>query len=252
VGNGNEDFAQTALSHDGHSVIVVDSYGTVYLQNFDSGTIERRIVGPRDLVRIGATLLGPGTAAIDPADDTVAIVDNGKVLVTEINTGKVITRPPGINASYVVYAGDHLLVQRVDGSLEVWNARGTEQQRVIPGDLSYVEPPVASGRGDLVARQRSDGSTDLDDVASGTSLASLPAPLSAALELKMGLGFSPSGGELLTLLQTVAGTQPLVIERNISAQALVSSACAAAGGNLTASEWRMYVGTTPPGNLACS
>jgi hypothetical protein len=134
----------------------------------------------------------------------------------------------------------------------VWNAEGTTRQRVLAGDQSY-DPyyPVADPAGNLVARQRANGSVTLADLSSGAVLATLAAPVSPSLGLRIGLAFAPGGQALVTVVQTVAGYTPQIIERLLGPQALVRSACATAGRSLTPGEWRTFVGTTPPSSLAC-
>jgi hypothetical protein len=91
----------------------------------------------------------------------------------------------------------------------------------------------------------------LVDLATGTTLATLPSPVSASLGLRIGVAFSPVGSELVEIVQTVAGKTPLIIRRDISARGLVRAACRTAGRGITAAEWRAYVGTKPPDDLSC-
>jgi WD40 repeat protein len=212
----------------------------------------RLIRRPRDLrVRTAAGLFS-GMAAIDAAQGLAAVVDNGVVRLIDLRTGAAVGHLPGNSATYVAFGGPRLLVQAKDGSLEVWNARGTARQRVIAGDQTYGRfNPVPDAGGGLVLRQRSDGSVALADLSSGTTLATLPAPASASLGLRIGLAFSPDSQNLISVVQTISGNTLEIIERAIGAQTLVHAACVTAGRNLTRAEWRSFVGTSPPGNLAC-
>ncbi len=247
---GNSNTVAAALRADGRSEVLVSQDGTVSIRDVDTGRVQRTIPGPPTL---GDTPLARGTAAIDPSGTLAVIVDNGRALVTDVDPGRVIARLPGADVQSATFAGANLLVQRQDGSLEVWDARATERRRVIPGDQSYAQPPVADLRGDLVARERSDGSVDLDDVSSGATLATLAAPGRAFPGLRLGLGLSPTGSELVSVVQTDdASPKPEIIDHDLSPQALIRSACATAGRSLTPAQWRAYVGTAPPSHLGCS
>jgi hypothetical protein len=246
-----EQIAAAALTAGGRTVTFVNEKGDIYVQDSATGAVERRIPGPHDLSVNTAQSLSDGMAAIDSGRGLVAIIDNGVARISDAGSGALVARLPGAKA-FVAFSGPRLLVQRADGRLEVWNARGSERQRVLLGDQSYgVFFPVADSRGELVARQRSDSSVVITDLGSGASLATIPAPAPASLGLKLGLTFSPDGGALVTVVQTIEGTTPKILERGISDQALVHAACAAAGRNLTPAEWRTFVGTRAPGDLRC-
>jgi WD40 repeat protein len=173
------------------------------------------------------------------------------VIVRAAQTGRVLGSIRRSDIRSLTYAGSRLLVQLGDGRLEVWDARGHGLERTIPGDQSFVPPTVGSANGALMARQRTDGSVVLTDLTTGSTLATFPAPADPALGLRIGLAFSPSGSSLIETVQTIAGTGPKLIERDISAGALVAAACRAAGGALTAAQWEAFVGTGAPSNLAC-
>ena len=247
-----EPIAADALMGSDRQVAVVDTNGNIYLQSVPSGRLEHEIHGPRDLTGTTAPALQAGMAAIDAGAGLAAIVDNGVARLIRLPSGTPAGRLPGTDAEYVAFAGSHLLVQRTDGTLEVWNTAGTTRQRVLAGDQSY-DPyyPVADPTGNLVARQRANGSVTLADLSSGAVLATLAAPVSPSLGLRIGLAFAPGGQALVTVVQTVAGYTPQIIERLLGPRALVRSACATAGRSLTPGEWRTFVGTTPPSDLAC-
>jgi hypothetical protein len=109
--------AAAALNRDGHSVTIVDGSGDIYIEDPDTGHVERRIPGPRDLVQSPNTLV-PGMAAIDSHSGLVAIVDAGKAYVYNLTSGATVSHLPGTDASFVAFAGDRLLVQRSGGSLD--------------------------------------------------------------------------------------------------------------------------------------
>jgi hypothetical protein len=144
-----------------------------------------------------------------------------------------------------------LLLQRTNGRLEVWNETASRRERVLPGDESYVWPPVGNAQGTLVARQRSGGSIVLADLSTGTALDTFPSPATSSY-FKTGIGFSPDGTRLITVTdEETYGTGAQLVQRDLSDDALVRTACATAGRNLTAAEWKTFVGTKPPANLTC-
>ncbi len=245
-----DEIVSAALSADGRSATIVDRRGEVIVEDPETGTTGLHLPGPRDLAG-GATQLYTGQAAIDPDARLVAIVDGGAVRVTDLRSRRV-TRIPGTDAAYVAFAGGRLLVQRQDGALEVWNARGSARRRSTAGDRSYGGfVPVPDPAGDLVARQRSDGSTTIVDLASGATLGTIPAPAPPSLGLRLGLAFSPDGATLVTIVQAVGSSQSLILRHRIGDRDLLDAGCEAGGRDLTRSEWRTFVGSDPPGDLSC-
>ena len=178
------------------------------------------------------------------------VLPSGAVRVTTVDSGHAhdLTGPP---ASAVTFAGDALLVQRQDNNLEVWNATGTRILRIIPGDARYAEGMTAVPHTGLVARVTEEGSVELSELDSGQLLGSFPLPLPARSGGEppwdaTALAASPDGQELITA--TSAGS---IIGWQLTANAWIRAACAAAGRDLTPDEWRSVVGTVPPASLSC-
>jgi WD40 repeat protein len=253
------DLAASGLSADGR-VLLVNARGDIIEQDPATGLVVSKLPGPRDLATSVGLLPRQGDAAIDAGDGLVATVDRplngpqflwGAVIVRTAKGGRLAGSIRGSSISSIAYAGSRLLVQLGDGRLEVWSANGHHLERTIPGDQSFVPPMVGSPNGALVARQRADGSVVLADLETGSTLATFPAPADPALGLRIGLGFPPSGTELIETVQTIAGSAPKLIERDVSSGALVAAACRAGGGALTAAQWEAFVGTAAPSNLAC-
>ena len=249
----NDSIAAAALSRDGHFVTIVNGSGNVYLEEHRStGHVEWRISGPRDLAQKTAYLT-PGMAAVDTRDGRVAIIDNGQ----DVSVRPIVAlnrRPSRRNQRVPIFAfaGDRLLVQRSDGNVEIWDQRGAALERTLPADQSYAGfYPVTDAGGHLVARQRSDGSTTIADLDSGATLATLPAPASPQLGLKIGSAFGPDGQHLVTVLETLTTNGSWIIQYDLRPATLVRAACSAAGRNLTAADWRAYVGSTSPSDLSC-
>jgi len=124
-------------------------------------------------------------------------------------------------------------------------------ERTLPGDQSYAYyAPVADASGHLVARQRSDGSTAIDDLGSGTTLGTLTAPAARTEGLRIGMSFAPGGRSLVTVVQALSTGASEIIQHDLSVGTGIRVACAA-GGSLTAADWRRYVGSAPPADLTC-
>ena len=224
----------SALAGDGRHVIVVDSRADVMQEDPATGRTLATLPGPRDLASGDFTYQTDlGEAAIDPADGLVATVDHldelnfgwGVVTVRNLASRRTLASIRGTDIKSIAYAGGRLLVQYPDGRLQVWNARGTQLERTLAGDQSFTYPPVGSPDGTLVARQRTDGSVVLADLATGSTLATFPTPADPSLGLKIGVGFSPSADDIVETVQTIAGSPPEIVQRDISARALLTAAC---------------------------
>jgi hypothetical protein len=252
AGEGSDEVVAAGRGPDDQTLVVVNSHGAVRIQDIKTGAVRRTIPGSRELIAESRRLPTNGAAAaVNNTGDLVAIVINGSVTVTDLSDGTVVGTVPGPDASWVTYSGRRLLVQRTDGRLEVWDARGSTRERVLPGDESHSWPPVANEQGTAVARQRSNGSIVLADLDTSATLATFPSP-SGSDALKTGIAFTPDGGRLVTVTESAGGpSNAQLIWRAISDDDIVRTACATAGRNLTAAEWQTFVGTSPPRDLSC-
>ena len=249
-GNKSDSIVATGLSGTrANAIIVVDSRGRIYLQDAVTGSVLKTIPGPVDLESGDNSLQ---TAAVHSSPDLVAMIDNGSARIVDPGNGHAVGRIAGSDVSWVAFSGSHLLVQRKDNSLEVWNTRGTALERTLPAEQSYG-PPVGNMQGTRIARQQTDGSIELDDLSSGAVIDTLP-PFSATSGVKEGVAFTPDGRHLIIV---ISGTGPgldsaELIDLDISGTDLVNAACAAAGHGLSPSEWRTFLGSDPPPDLACA
>jgi hypothetical protein len=64
------------------------------------------------------------------------------------------------------------------------------------------------------------------------------------------MAFTPDGTQLITVTEALSG-DALLVRRDISDEALVRTACATAGRDVTPAEWQAFVGTAAPDDLAC-
>lgn len=249
-GNKTDPVMATGLSGTrARAIIVVDSRGRIYLQDAVTGSVLKTIPGPVDLESGDNSLQA---TAVHSSPDLVAMIDNGSARIVDPDNGRTVGQIPGSDVSWVAFSGSHLLVQRKDNSLEVWDARGTALERTLPAEQSYG-PPVGNMQGTLIARQQTDGSIELDDLSSGAVIDTLPR-FSVTSGVKQGVAFAPDGGHLIIVISGIGPglDSAELIDLDISGAALVNAACVAAGHSLSPSEWRTFLGSDPPPDLACA
>lgn len=247
VGKWPEGFPEThpvtsRVSADGTMVVVVNSHGDVVVRTFSDGEVTRTLPGTADLDTIG---FPPPAAAATISYDlgTVALIDQQAVTLVNLHTGTRRALPGGPGKG-VLFTRDKLVVLRPTDALEVWDTTGTHLFASKPGAGSYQPVLAAPAQGGMVARLRTDNVVVLTQLDSGLTLSSFPLPT------------SPVGQTVMTF--TADGTQLLVgaaggrlTRWEMTETAWLRTACASAGRNLSSAEWRQYVSTTPPADLAC-
>jgi len=234
-------------------VIVVVDPGKIYLQNAATGLVVQSIPILKKY-RVSAET----RAAVHSAPDLVAIATGHLVRIIDPYTGSTIrlVNAAGSVAS-VAFAGDELVIQQASGNLEIWTDSGSRLRQTIPGDQSDLSAPVVNQQGTLMAIPRLDGSIQLIDLQAGEVITTIP-PYPQPDAVKEGVAFSPDGKHLIVVtegLGTILPVSPLdsadLIDFSISGRDLMKAACAAAGGNISASEWHSFTGTQLPQSLAC-
>jgi hypothetical protein len=242
-----EPTGEPVLSGDGRHVVTVGVDGAkTVIRNAATGAVERvvpALSGVKD-----ARIDHAGAANADATAVVLVDYHEGADLATlvSLKTGRSRTIGSG-PATAALFSGQHLLVQRSSGVLEVWDASGTHLQRSITGEPDYAAGPVANRQGTLVARERFDGTVAITDLESGEALASFRLPAAR----KAGMAFGGDGHTLVTVTEPVAQGKGELQRWTLSEAAWVHVACESAGRDLTASEWRRYVGSTPPSDLRC-
>jgi WD40 repeat protein len=242
-----EPTGEPVLSGDGRHVVTVGVDGAkTVVRNAATGAVERvvpALSGAKDpKVEHAGAVNADATALVTIVDRYGAKL--AKLVSLEDGRSRTIGSGP---ADAALFSGEHLLVQRSSGALEVWDASGTHLQRSIAGEPGYVTGPVANRQGTLVARERSDGTVAITDLGSGESLGSFRLPAAR----KAGMAFGGDGYTLVTVTEPAAEGKGELQRWNLSEAAWVHAACASAGRDLTAAEWRRYVGSTPPSDLRC-
>jgi hypothetical protein len=185
---------------------------------------------------------------VDGTGELAAMLYTTELSITDIENGKIVNHFPSDGITHVAYAGNDLLIQRDDGTLEVWNRDATERERVLPGDETYLYQPVGSPDGTLVARQHADGEITLLSLLDGATLGSFQIP-SKADYVKSGVVFGPTSLTLDTVTEGPEGG--FLVQRDLSSENLVQIACETAGRALTGEELSRLVGIEDAGSFAC-
>ena len=242
----------------GKQFVLVGQDGSVEVYDVAAGTY-------RQVVRAKITSSGPSTSvfpfnvAVSPDGTAVAIGEwfnspDGEVIslgirYVDLRTGRSYMVGTGA-ADGVLFTTDNLLIQRDNGTVEVWNLTGQKWQRSLPGTGSVTAAMAVSPDGTLLARLRDDGTLSLTDLASGDVLGtfSLPFPVRSSVDpwASTDIAFTADG----SLLTATTGGQ--VIRWTVDPPGLVHSICATVGGTLTVAQWEQYAGTSPPAAMPCA
>jgi len=245
AGTGEDRYLADTIAADGAMLIVTDD-GDVYRRDLETGEEIDFYPAPGEIDE--ETLR---KAAVSASPELLAMLSEGEVAIESLPDREVTER---IHGDYieVAFAADHLLLQRRDGGLEVWDKRGTVLQRTLRGDESYVWQPIANPEGTLVARRSTDGTIALDDLETGARLATF-VTRGTSVFYRTGIAFSPDGSRLIGVSEVPdAFKQGELTVRSISDQALIATACEAAGRDLNRAEWETFVGgVDPPADLSC-
>jgi WD40 repeat protein len=245
-----EPAGDAVLSGDGRHVVTVGVDGAkTVIRSAATGAVERMVttlsgvmdptIEPAGAVNADATALA--ATILDGNGNGVRLA---KLVSLENGRSRTIGSGP---ADAALFSGEHLLVQRSSGVLEVWDAAGTHLQRSIAGEPGYVTGRAANRLGTLVARERSDGTVAITDLESGETLGSFRLPAAR----KAGMAFGGDGYTLVTVTEPAARGKGELQRWTLSEANWVHAACESAGRDLTAAEWRRYVGGTPPSDLRC-
>jgi WD40 repeat protein len=245
-----ESAGDAVLSGDGRHVVTVGVDGAkTVIRDTTTGAVERVVSALSDVM--DAKIEHGGAVNADATALAATILDkngNGaihaKLVSLENGRSRTIGSGP---ADAALFSGEHLLIQRSSGVLEVWDASGSHLQQSIAGEPGYVTGPVANRQGRLVARERSDGTVTISDLKSGEPLGSFRLPAAR----KAGMAFGGDGLTLVTVTEPTAQGKGELQRWALSEAAWVNAACESAGRDLTAAEWRRYVGSTPPSDLHC-
>jgi WD40 repeat protein len=234
----------------GQQTVEVDTSGDIMVRDTETGQVDQTIRGPANLA--DASAAGGSFAAADAAGQVVAVLSvSGGVTVTSLVTGHHHTLP-GPFGERIGFDGERLLIQQPGGALQVWNADATRLIKVIAGTPDTVVGPIAGPSG-LVVETNESNSANMIDLNSGISIGTILLPTGWRVG-STGIAMPPDGTLLVTATENPAysSSSGELTEWQMSASTWVKVACASAGHDLSAADWREYVGGTVPGDLACT
>ena len=248
AGEGSEQVTTSGVSDDGRTAVIVAQDGKVLLQRLQDGAITRRISVHPEL-EVGSDVVT--AAAVAPAGDRIATLLDDRVSIVDLDSGRTSIRFAAKGATHLAFGGERLFVQKDDGTLEVRRGATLRVERTLPGDPSFGWPPVPNAQGTMVARQRRNGEIALVDVGSGSTLAVLR-PDEESSAAKIGIAFSRDGRRLITITdETSYRAGAALVDRDLSTATLIRSVCRTAGSELSAAQWRRFVGVEPPDEATC-
>lgn len=252
--NSDTDVTATALSRDGKQIIMALANGGEAIRDSDTGRIQSMIAGqapPAPAVPAAAnvTEVEP-LAAVNPDSSLIANVDREIIQLIDTRSGaRHTTRVNHVLA--VAFTPAHLLVLRADGTLEMWDSHGTKRQGTIAGATRDTSGLVASPTTELAARLRTDGTLAVLDTEERQLIGTFHVPINRAPRDVAGLVFAPNGSTLLVAIEGEPSDTGLLQHWQLSERTWLKIACDTAGRDLTADEWRRYVGDQVPVNRAC-
>jgi WD40 repeat protein len=242
------------IRSDGKTVATVDGYGRSHVYEIATGkplagrdSAEQPPFDRNERIRQSAIDVDGLLAAV--------LVGNHGVVVSDVESGRRVGEVQGDDIAAIAYAGSRLLIERANGSLEIWKPDASERQAATEADRGYPVDAHSSrlsgaDNGSLVARVKMDGSIVLADATSGITLAHIPAVNPGAIG-KTGVGLSPDGGYLVTATEGSREKPGTLVERAIDPTALIRTACDTAAGDLSPGEWKRIIGIPRPASAGC-
>ncbi|MDH2429525.1 TIR domain-containing protein [Sphaerisporangium sp. TRM90804] len=240
-----------AVSRDGRDLLILDTAGALEVRAASTGSLRRRIEPPEGLDAVLLPVVD-FQRGIVVAEGLVEFASHA--VLYDLTSGKSRIVGSGRAQNISVGAG-HVVVQRRDGDLEFWDRSGTRLERRITRDASFSPDELsprsipAVGAASLVQRT-SDGVIVITDLTTRTDVGTLRLP-GEWVQAKTSMRLTDDGTHLVTAADA-GGENGLLVRWALTPSAWISAACASVGRDLTAAEWRRYVGTPPPENLSCA
>ncbi|MGW4111281.1 hypothetical protein ACWEFJ_10410 [Actinosynnema sp. NPDC004786] len=242
---GVEDVMAARASADGTRLVVVDQDGRVHVLDAATGE-ERAVVATGVDTSLFSRPVQADRASISADGLRVAVSGTDAVVLVDVAAGTTRELPGG-PATSVHHTDGHLLVQRRT-AIEVWDRDGTGLVRSVPSTGVWTPGLTTTPDGRLAARIRADHVLVLTDLESGGELGAIPlAPATQGMPQLTAVAVTTDGRHLLTA-EPGGGR---LTRWSLDERDWVRAACASAGRDLTADEWRRYVGTRPPDRLDC-
>jgi len=183
---------------------------------------------------------------------TVAVrADQLEARIFLIQDGK-IKDVPGENV-LDVGLGDNVLIQRRNGTLEVWGQGADQPARSITQDAGFMPAgnrtkshPVISRS--MIAQRRSDGLVVVTAADSGRQLGAVDLPPGRAAE-KTSFAFLPNASELISV--TEGDEDGLYTRWTLTPDTWTATACRTAARDITTAEWQQFADTVPRPDHIC-
>ncbi|WP_157115090.1 TIR domain-containing protein [Nocardia niwae] len=230
------------------TAVSVDDRGRVYLHDLAAGGIDSEFIPLGGAVDTGQI----SEARIDAAGEFLVMRDAEDISVYDLARREITHDIDGKDVRALEFAGRHLLIQRKD-SIEIWDRTGSTRERTIlfGGDGAANPQIAAAADASVVVAKGATGRLTLF-AADGTNLGELEPD--AVWHVDSAVAVSADGRDLLTVNPGPAfsgGADGTLIERDISPDGLVRTACERAGTDLTDAEWNALMGVARPAEARC-
>ncbi|MEU2043382.1 hypothetical protein [Nocardia niwae] len=230
------------------TAVSVDDRGRVYLHDLAAGGIDSEFIPLGGAVDTGQI----SEARIDAAGEFLVMRDAEDISVYDLARREITHDIDGKDVRALEFAGRHLLIQRKD-SIEIWDRTGSTRERTIlfGGDGAANPQIAAAADASVVVAKGATGRLTLF-AADGTNLGELEPD--AVWHVDSAVAVSADGRDLVTVNPGPAfsgGADGTLIERDISPDGLVRTACERAGTDLTDAEWNALMGVARPAEARC-
>ena len=180
----------------------------------------------------------PGVIEIDISPDNQRVYLGGNGLYSfDMATGAQLAENDEIMLAGVRVSRNGLLAaSRYDGSLGIFDPDTLRETTALPGARGFVQHLQFSPDGTLLIAESNDSTLSFYDVGAGVRLGD-PMQFPTLLDVPS-LAFRPDG--LAAATNDTAGLGAVVWD--LDPEHWVTAACKIAGRNLTASEWKRYLG----------
>ncbi|MEU5762097.1 TIR domain-containing protein [Nocardia sp. NPDC047648] len=236
------------VSSSSPTAVSLDSTGRAYLHDLATGRIDSEFVplgGAVDTDHVSE-------AGIDAAGEFLVMRDADDISVYDLSGQQNTHDIDGKDVQAVLFAGRHLLIRRED-SVEIWDRTGSQRERTIPfrSTRDASAQLAAAADATVVAAKDQAGYITLF-AADGTNLGELEPD--SVWHVASAVALSADGRYLVTVNPGPAfsgGVDGTLIERDISPDGLIRTACAHAGTDLTDTEWSALMGVARPARARC-
>ncbi|MGW4714718.1 hypothetical protein [Nocardia sp. NPDC004260] len=236
------------VSSESPTAVSLDSRGRAYLHDLATGGINSEFIPLGGAVDTDQVV----EAGIDAAGEFLVMRDADHISVYDLAREQNAHDIDGKDAQSVLFAGRHLLIRRKD-SIEIWDRTGSHRERTIPFRStrnSTAQLAAAADANVVVAKDEAGYLTVF--AADGTNLGELEPD--SVWHVPSAVALSADGRHLVTVNPGPTfsgGVDGTLIERDISPDALIRTACAHAGTDLTGAEWNALMGVARPAQARC-